>query len=167
MTENLLDLSREMDDIHREIQDNLGELTPELEARLDECGHALALKADNMAVFMADLNARVDGLKQFAKAVQLKAKVADNLRERLLGYCDLALGDKPEIKGDLFTIKRRANPPSVVITDEEALRRTCPDAFEKVVEWKIHKATVKHAIEQGTTPVSGAHIQQTQRIEIK
>ena len=167
MTDHLLDLTREMDDIHREIQDNLGEITPELEARLDETGLALASKVDSCALYLNSLEAGAKGLKEFAKGVRRKAEIAENMRERMLKYCGIALGEKAAIEGEHFTLRRRKNPPKVVITDEDALRAMLPEAFRKDVTWHIEKSIVKAAITDEGVPVKGAHIEQTERIEIK
>ena len=163
---NLFDLQRELDELYRAVEAAGGEITVDEAIRLDEALTALAQKVDSAALYRSELAARRDGLKAFAAQVQERARVADNMLRRLDDYCDKAMGKKGELPGENLTMRRVQNPPRVEITDEEALRKSFPKAFEKDVSWKINKAVVKAALKRGDA-VEGARMTQGTRVEFR
>lgn len=163
---SLLDMTRAMDDLHRDIEAAHGEISPELALRLDELGTALAKKVDNMAEYIAAIEGRAQAMRDFAKKVEQKAKVNENFAKRLLDYCDMALGDSDTLEGRLFTMKRVKNPPSVEVLDESVLRGELPDAFKEHVSVTLSKAYVKAMLESGKD-IKGAKLVQGTRIAFK
>jgi hypothetical protein len=102
-----------------------------------------------------------------AKDLMAKAKTVRAGRERLLERAKLAMGDAQEITGETYRICRRKNPASVVITDEAALKESCPEAVREKVETVIDKKAVKAALERNPDAVRGAMLTQGERVEIK
>lgn len=106
MTTTLYDLSREGLAIFDMLEESLGELTPELEARLDALmlEGPERLEAAAMVVRTLQSNARVceeeaERLRQRAKAFEAQS---DRLKERMTKCLDTAFGGK--VKTPLFTI---------------------------------------------------------------
>ena len=73
--------------------------------------------------------------------------------------------DTAEIVTDLYTVKRRKNPPAVEIIDEvmiaEEFRRV--QVVEKV---SVDKKAIAELLKSGV-PVEGATLKQTYRLEVK
>jgi len=89
---------------------------------------------------------------------------AANLEEYLLVNMQRAGIQKIEsTQAPFFRISLRKNPPKVVIDSEDEL----PWEFKRektIIE--ADKALIKDALKQGLT-VAGAHLEQTERVEIK
>ena len=107
MTMTLYELNAEFQAIHRVIAEADGEVTAELEAKLDELGELEGRKLDNYNFMLKEL----DGLAQLAfaqrdaldrKGKRLEATV-ERLKERVLHH--MKAREVTEIQGQLYTAK--------------------------------------------------------------
>lgn len=101
---------------------------------------------------------------EIARLQELKAlrtSRAQRLRDAVKRYCEM-LG-LTEIVTDLYTIKWRKNPPSVVIEDEMIIANQWK---QEKVSYTINKKAIAEALKQGI-PVDGARLHIGTRIEIK
>ena len=161
--ESLYKITQSELELFNMIEENDGELTPEME-------EALKLNSDNFEakargyiwhikelesdiVTIDEEKARLDRIKK--RNEKMIERLKENMKNALLVF-----GDKQKI--DTFTLSLRANK-SVEIIDETAI----PHKFKnvKTVE-TINKTEIKKAIESGLT-VPGATIKENQNLQIK
>ena len=163
-----------------------GELPPgsDLERSWDEAQAALMQRADDMAEYVISLRARAAALKDAAKKVIERADAMERHAERVLGYVDHHMtGDSMD--GECFSLKRRKNPPSVVVTEEWRAKLSCPEAISygeplaqgtfqleldehggtKVVPIKLDKRKLAEALKAGRH-IDGAVLHQSHRIVV-
>lgn len=146
--ENLYDLSSQLAVINNEIIDAEGEVSPELERRLDETGLALQDKVQGIARWMFNIEGREDALdKEIARLTARKKQVV-GLRSRLKEYVksNMEIADIKKLEFDTFEVTVAKNPPSVEITDVEVV----PAQFIEVVTTnKIDKKEILKTMKSG------------------
>lgn len=122
MSENLYELSTELARIHDELVDSGGELTDELEKRLDESGLAFTAKVENIVRWTRNLSTRSAAIKAEIDRLTALKKSADNLEKRLKAYVQMCMemAGKEKVEYDLFTVRLQKNPPSAEVMDEGA-----------------------------------------------
>ena len=144
------------------------DLPPELIAdTLESIEGAIEDKAKNVAAFTRNLESSAAAKREAGKAMLAKAdrleKRAESIRQYLL--MNMQFAGITRIECPWFTIAVRKNPPSVVIDDESVLPAefivTPPPPAPRP-----DKAAIGRAIKSGTD-VPGAHLVQSERIEIK
>jgi hypothetical protein len=166
-SKSLLDLTSERRTLEEILERSGGDLSdPAIAAAWDANCLALVEKVDAYAVLALDWAARADHLDEMAKQLKAKAAAIRAGRERLLERAALAMGEAQELAGETYRIVRRKNPASVVVTDEAALKESCPEAVREKVETVIDKKAVKAALERGSA-VRGAMLVQGERIEVR
>lgn len=123
MTENLYDLSAELATINDEIIDAQGEITEELETRLDTMNLALDKKAEGIGRWMLNLTGRQDSLDQEIARLTARKKAAKNLQGRLKEYVRdcMARAGKTKFEFNTFTFRVQKNPASLEILLEPAI----------------------------------------------
>ena len=126
-------------------------------------------KALQVAAYARHLEAQIvrlmneeDRLAGYRRYLQ---RQADALREYL--HDQMVRADIRKIEAvegaPPFRLAIRKNPPKVVVDNEDAL----PWEFKRIVEkTEIDRALIRDAIKAGVS-VPGAHIEQTERVEIK
>ena len=135
---------------------------------LDALEGSLAVKATNVAsyVSMLDTNAdaigaEINRLKAMQARVERHAqRLREYLKENMLrsGIAKIEATQAP-----FFHLSIRKNPPKVVIDNESLV----PDEFVRTkIVTEIAKNEIKYAIQAGQD-VPGAHLEQTERLEIK
>lgn len=119
----LYKLTSELARIEISLAENGGELTPELEALLDEANLAITAKAASIGKWCLNLGAEVAVIN--AEITRLKAAetARENLRKRLMDYIKAALisADIQTMDCGIFKLTVAKNPPSVEIVNEEAI----------------------------------------------
>ena len=148
---NLYELSKTVESVIQEVVSAEGELSPELEKRLDEIG--LAFKDKNIAIskWVLNINSNADAIKAEIERLEKRAKVQDNLKKRLMDYMKFCLENAGLQKLDMgtMTLSINKNPPSVVVFDEPAL----PAKYVKVVQTtSIDKKQLLSDLKQGEVP---------------
>lgn len=83
---NIYGLTTRLLEIGQELEDNGGELTPELEQALEETTGSLAEKADGYRGLLAMLDDRADNIDRRIKELQAMKKTTDNARKRIKEY---------------------------------------------------------------------------------
>lgn len=124
-------------------------------------------KADNIACLHKALKAEAAAIKQEADALASRAKAkmskADALADYLLGSMQ-ALG-KDKLETPRNVLKVTLNPPSVVVTDEQALFSTRPDLFT-TPEPIPNKTAIKASLNDGAELV-GVELKRGYRLGVK
>lgn len=145
---------------------------PEIEALLDD---AIEEAQESFRDYVTQAISNSKQLEQTVEAIDLEIKRlqelkasrnsrADRLRNAVKRYCEM-LGIT-EIVTDLYTIKWRRNPPSVIIEDEAILMAAYPEYVTQKVTQTINKKLVGETLKSGVA-VEGARLHIGTRIEIK
>lgn len=144
------------------LEENMGELTPEIEEALTVTRENFLTKAENYAatVFLyksleerAALEIkRLQGVKTAAEKIQ------DNLKSRMSDAMRLFGEERVEVGTFKYSFRKST---SVDITDENAI----PNEFLKV-ETKINKTEIKAALAGGSN-VPGARLVENQNLQIR
>ena len=124
----------------------------------------IEIKGANVAMFVRNLEASADAIKDAETRMAARRKAIEARAERIREYlkaqmerCEISAIDSPYV-----TLKIKKNPPKVIIDNEESIPSCCKTT--KTVE-TIDRAKVKAEIEAGH-PIA-AHIEQGTRLEIK
>ncbi|MDO1450595.1 siphovirus Gp157 family protein [Rhodocytophaga aerolata] len=153
----LLNIRQEYTSILQEIEQNEGELTPEMEDALAINAQELSEKSLAYVEFMGNLNAQNNRIEEEIKRLQnLKRKntqVLDFLQKGLVQ----AVNEFGTIRTGTYTIGVR-HSEECVIEDSDKV----PEKFKTVkMEVQVDKLAVKKAIKAGEN-VPGAHVQGNQ-----
>lgn len=149
---NLLDLL-ENPDIPKEI----------VESALEEVEGNFEDKAENIVKLIKSIEADIKAYKEEETRLSTRRKTLENKVKGLKDYLEgsmIAL-DKKDIKGKIFTLAIKKNPPSVVIDDFTIL----PMEYKKIEE-KEDKKKIKESIDNGIE-VPGARIEQKESLRIR
>lgn len=157
----IVSLSANMGTILAEIAEAGGELSPRLEAMLDDIGTDLARKTDSYVMVMDKLEAeeafwkaKAEGFSRVAKGC---ASIREKMKERIRAAIELTGED--EIRGDDFRFKLSPSKPALVI-DEGLL----PDSWKiQVTTIAPDKERIRAALEAGE-PVLGAALKETKSL---
>ena len=159
---NLYNINKEYLDLLGEIMDNEGELTPEIEQRLQINQRDLNTKATNYAYMIKHIDGNTDKVdEEIERLNALKKRLKRNselLKERIKNAMNIYSIDK--IETPLLTLNLRKSE-SIEIEDENLI----PVAYKKV-EYKVSKSAIKEAIKQGVD-VHGASLKINQNLQIK
>ncbi len=142
-----------------ELEENGGELTPEIEEALATTESQIPQKVDAYKGYLDFLDSRVEQFKAVIQEMQRKKKAVENARERIKNYVKdtmLSFGLN-KIKGDVFTASLRETK-SLKVDDyllgafiEEKMKMDLPSWVD--VEFKINKTELKKSIQEtGITP---------------
>lgn len=145
----LYELSKELATINDELITADGEITPELEQRLDAVNLALSEKAAGLRKWLAIIDGDDGALDAEIKRLQRIKKTNGNLQERLKAYIKLnmELADKKKIETPIGTFSIAKSPPSLEIITPEMVPNDFKDEIPAHLE--INKQRIKEAIEQG------------------
>jgi hypothetical protein len=147
----LYELSSELATINDEIITADGEITPDLEARLDSVNLALTEKATGLRKWLATIEGDDGAIEAEVKRLQRIKKQGDNLRERLKAYIKLnmEIADKKKIETPIGTFSICKSPTSLEIIEDAV-----PDEYK--TEIPAHKELtsedkkrIKDTIEEG------------------
>ena len=123
-------------------------------------------KARNVACYAKNLEAEAEAIKTAIEGMQARSKALTNKAEWMREYlqANMIITGFTEIKSPYFVMKLKKNPPKVVIDCEAALPLSC---FKIVPETRVpDKAAIKQYLTTGKE-MSGAHLEQGERLEIK
>lgn len=164
MEKTLYDINQDYLRLMSEIEENEGEITPEMEQALaiNEADHAAKLEAYGQII--ANYKAEAEACKAEAARLKTKAdralKAADRLKETIRFF--LTVTDRRKVAAGVWSFSLR-DSKAVSITDEASL----PEAYwREKVERTPDKVAIKEAIERGEE-VSGAAIVVNQSLTIK
>lgn len=159
---SLLAIAQEANEITRLIIQSGGELSPELEARLDLNGAKLMAKVDAYVAIEDELAAQEALWKARAQAVAEMAKRFGSNRERLRERVKLAMAQlgTTEVQGEFHRYKLSVLKPKLVIVDEAAL----PKEFQIIITTHApDKERILAALNEGFE-VPGARLEPVTRL---
>lgn len=134
-----------------------------VESALEEVEGSFEDKAENIVKLIKSIEADIKGYKEEETRLSTRRKTLENKAKGLKEYLEgsmIAL-DKKDIKGKIFTLAIKKNPPSVVIDDLNIL----PMEYKKIEE-KEDKKKIKESIDNGIE-VPGARIEQKESLRIR
>jgi hypothetical protein len=153
---NLYEMSTELATINNEIISADGELTPDLEARLDSVSLDFKAKSHGIAKWTLDIAGVESMIETEIARLQRKKRVAENLRTRLLAYIKdcMEQADVQKIESPTITLRIQKNPPSVEILAEDQI----PAKFTRIKQiTEIDKTGMLAALKTGEE-VPGARL---------
>lgn len=123
----------------------------------------LSTKVENIVRLIKNLQAEVEALKAEEKRLAKERKTRENKIENLQGYLfDTISGlEKREVKGGIFTVSIKKNPPKTVVEDLNAI----PKQFI-VNTPSVDKKMLKEALKNGEV-VEGAKLVQEESLKIR
>lgn len=164
MEKTLYEINEEYIKLLAQVEENEGELTPELEQALtiNEEDHAAKLEAYGKII--SNYKSEAEACKQEADRLKAKAdraiKAAERLKDTIRYF--LTVTDRRKASAGLYTFSLR-DSKAVKVTDESLL----PGAFWRVKETReVSKTDIKAAIEAGQI-VPGAEIVINTSLQIK
>jgi hypothetical protein len=157
-------------DEYRRAADELADLDlpPEVVAdTLEGMSGDLEAKSTNVAMFVRNLEAMAEQIKIAETEMAKRRKAIEARAERVRDYIlsSMRLAGISKIECPYFKLAIRSNPPSVVIDDAGAVPCDLYVYPEAPPPYPDKKA-IKAAIESGQE-VRGAHLEHSQRLEIK
>lgn len=164
MIMNLYELTCEQIEINRMLEENGGELTPELEEALLITEENLNQKAEGYCKAIAIYNGQAATLDEEIKRLTAKKKVAENavarMKDALKATMQVLQLDK--INAGTFTISARKSK-SLEVLDEALI----PEEYkETVTTIKVDKNAIKDAIKNGAE-IEGVELKENKSIQIK
>lgn len=147
----LYELSSDLARINDELISAEGELSPELEKRLDEVNLALTDKAHGIRKWLAIVEGDGGALNTEIKRLQKIKKTNENLYERLKAYVyqNMIVSDLKKLETPIGTFTIAKSPPSLEIIEDAVpneYKTEIPAHLELTTEGKKR---IKDAIEEG------------------
>ena len=165
---NLYEINKSIEDLldrmFEEVDEETGEVNPELVTELAELNQARDEKLDNIGCYLKNLQAEYLAIKAEITNLKDRLQSKENKIERLKAYVAqdlIAHGEsKKESARVVFSFR---TSKSVNVTDEDKI----PGYLKtEKVEWVPNKKAIKEAIEGGEE-VAGAEIIVNQNLQIK
>lgn len=153
---SLYEMSKELAVINDEIISADGELSTELEARLDSVSLDLRAKSQSIAKWTLDIAVTEQAIDAEIARLQRRKKVAENLRSRLTAYIKACMeqADVQKIETPTITLRIQRNPPSVEVTDADKV----PAKYTRIKQiTEIDKKAMLSALKDGEQ-VDGARL---------
>jgi hypothetical protein len=154
---NLAEIANEARELERLVMDAGGEITPELESRLNFNLQQLQQKVDSYVHVEEHFDAMEAIWKRKADACAAIAKRFARTRDQLRDRVKFVMGEMQtnEIRGKLYRYKLSSSPGRLVIDSEAAL----PDSFKMIVTTTVpDKERIKEALKAGFE-IPGAHFE--------
>ena len=160
-TASLYDLGQDFLAIEAALLESEGELTPDVEARLEALGALEGEKVDAYRIVIRNFETKADVIATEIAALGAKKKAAEaaaqRLKDRLLGYLEARGVDK--LAGSIWTACRQRNPsrPLTVHVAPEVL----PEALRKTTVTVTPDREALKALaemETGHVVVDGQHV---------
>ena len=157
---NLFNIDAELYEVYNEIENNGGEMTPELEATLEITEAERLTKGEGYVYVIKQLRSQSDMIKSEIKRLQELAKRYENSADKLSDTLLQSVVAHGQIKTALVTISTRKSK-SVSITDESLL-----GAEFMRIKTEPNKTAIKEALEAGQE-VQGALIVENYSLNIR
>ena len=141
------------------------EAIAEFETMIEEGADEFREYVSNVLAMAGELEQTIAGLKseqqRIAALVIERSQRVERLRTAVKRYMETL--QLSEILTDLYTVRIRRNPASVVIDDETAI---APEYKRTTVTESVDKKAIAEALKAGA-PVEGARLSHSTRLEIK
>ena len=151
MAKNLFNINEDMFRLHQQIEENGGELTPELEEQLTITEHDRESKCEGYVSVIRQLKSKSQLIKDEAKRLLDAARTYDKSVERLEDNLLSSVVQLGNIKTNFVSISTRRNRSVEIANDVEI-----PLIYQRV-KIEANKTAIKEAIESGID-VPGATI---------
>lgn len=151
MSKNLFNINEDIFRLHQQIEENGGELTPELEEQLTITEDERESKCEGYVHVIRELKSRSQFIKDEAKRLLDAARTYDKSVERLEDSLLQSIVQLGSVKTNFVSISTRRNK-SVEIDDNVEI----PLAYQRV-KIEANKTAIKEALESGVD-VPGARI---------
>ena len=145
----LYELSTEMSLVNDELIANEGELTPEIEARLDSLNLALEVKATGIRKIFAMAEADAEAVNTEIKRLQRIKKINENMQARLKEYVlkNMQAADLKTIKTTIGTFTVAKSPDSLDIVVPELIPA---EFYDTIPERKVlNEKRIREALSEG------------------
>lgn len=129
--------------------------------RLDYLSMERDSKIENIGLWIKDLKAEADAIKNEIANLQKRKKVAENKAESLKNYLEYAL-DGQKFKTARLSVSYRRSE-SVNVTDPTKLPE---DLIETIIDIKPNKTEIKKAIKAGLA-IDGAELVEKTSIQVR
>lgn len=130
---------------------------------LESIGGELTEKQVNVAAYVLNLRGDVRAMKEYEETMKERRKSLEKkitwLTESIM--TSMQMHNQSSVPDIELTIKRKLNPPRVVIDNDRIL----PTEYLRVIK-EPDKAKLKESLLAGVE-ILGAHIERTERLEIK
>lgn len=168
---SLFDLQKLYFETEEELENNGGELTPEIEEALETTKEMIPRKIDGYKGYMDFLDARVDLLDETIKKLQAKKKAAKNAKESIRRYVadTMQAFGIDKISGDIYTASLRRSK-GIEVDEDLLLAPYAADINELssrlpeylTVDIKVSKTALKEAIKaEGLLPAGVSETETT------
>lgn len=160
----LYGISSEMERLLDAIEENGGELTPDLEAALTITEQQFAAKCEDYGKAILHFRAMSDMIGNEIERLSGLKKYYDNTEKRLCGAVSSAMQafDVPKVENGCMRLSLRRST-ATMIDDADAI----PDRFKTTkIERVVNKTEIKKAIQAGED-VQGAHLFENVSLQIK
>ena len=120
-----------------------GELSPNIEAQLDDLAIALEDKAQSICVIIREQETEATGLASEIARLTSRVKAANRTVERLKTYLrnEMERAGVPKLQTSLFKIRVQNNPLSLLFTGDADL---LPVEFKRITVEPDRKAAIEH-----------------------
>lgn len=155
--QSAMSIAQELSAIVGQIIENGGECSDETFDLMKSWQAALEVKAGNIGLVKARLEADIEYYKLIEESARARRKTTENTIERLKKYLRdcMQVAETKSIKGDLFSFSLVAGRSKAVVDNVEALPFDFTE-IETVVKPKTND--IKSALESGAE-IPGAHIE--------
>lgn len=162
---NLKELVLFANSIESEIIEADGEITPEIEQKMQLSAENLSSKVDGYVTIMQRLTSSValqkERLKEIDKLINGLEKALERMEASLMGAA-LEL-NKEHLNGNQYTVTVGLNPPKVDVINEEAI----PEEYKtQKTTVSVNKTKIAESLKLGLE-VPGARLTQSKKIRVK
>ena len=152
---NIFQINQDYLQLAQILEDDGGEVTPEIEEQLAINREQLQTKGVNYAFVVKKISSEVDTIDAEIKRLQEMKKAKVNAIERMKKTIKdaMILHGIDKIQGDLINLSLRKSPASVVVENEDQI----PDDYKIEQPKKLDKKAVVDALKKGFE-VKGAYL---------
>lgn len=163
----LYELSDALEQVADTLQDNGGELTPELATQLEQLEGAFSDKAERVALKLLELQFEAGAVKQEIARLAALASSRERAAERLKSYLLACLehAGLTTVEGSRVRLRIHANSQPTIqwVGPDDAI----PEAFRKTtVTVAVDKAKAHEAVKAGATLPDGFRVERGHHLRI-
>ena len=176
-TRSLFQLTAEQREIEEILWENGGELTPELEERMNSNSEAMAIKADSYSVLIRRFDSASDAIAKEIKRLTALKKTADSAVKKLKGNVERCMTDNgiSVLEGSMTRFSFKKNPPSIQVDEEKILSPYMKQVQQLTESWPLHikvnvelsKSAIMDCYKEKKILPDGAQIVQGQSLQMK
>lgn len=154
-SDTLFSLTEELVQLEALLTETGGELSPDVEAWMEQNAHALSDKADSVAFYLKSCEVKQTGFQKVAQDLTHKAKVEENKITRLKEYIRLCLDrmGTRKLEGEIWTLALQKNggrPALKLLPPYDTNPIELPTEFQ-VLKVEADRTALRLAAEQGRT----------------